>query len=424
MPGPIGALMQISKEEITVNTSEKQKSAVFTVCNLAYLPRALVLADSVMKHNNSRLKIYIFDKKIDFDDSQLAADLFWIEELGVPNLQELAFQYDIIEFSTSLKPFLALNLMKSHEKVIFLDPDTCLFHSLAPILDDLDHHDIVLTPHYTTPQPRHPSESDQAMMRFGSFNLGFFGVRDSEEGRSFLNWWSERCIDFSFMESQFGLSTDQKWVTIAPCLFPGIFVSFNLGYNAAAWNTFEREIARDEKGGYVVNGRFPLIFFHFSNFDASDPGYLNKRASSEMGRHYPILHELGVAYGESLSAMSAIVGPRKYAYDYMSDGQYISPTLRRAYAAVRSELPENHDPFDGNGPVGRFARKNHLLEKSGKKFVPQGRKDALRNGTVFWIIYGVMRATLWCVGPNRFANLSRLMVHLSMYRVNRNMWKI
>ena len=37
--------------------------AFFTVCNIAYLHRALVLADSVYKCTGCETNIYIFDKK-------------------------------------------------------------------------------------------------------------------------------------------------------------------------------------------------------------------------------------------------------------------------------------------------------------------------------------------------------------------------
>jgi hypothetical protein len=235
--------------------------AVFTVCNLAYLPRALVLAESLTKHMSGRLKIILFDKKIELPLAANIAEILWVEELGVPNFYELAFMYDIIEFSTSLKPFFALKLLETHKAVVFMDPDTCLFESLSPIFAELQKYPIILTPHYTKPQPNTPYESDMAMMRFGSFNLGFFAVNSSSEAHDFLAWWSERCIAFSFMESQFGLSTDQKWVTIAPCLFQGIHISFNLGYNVAPWNTYEREITKTDSGKFIINKIFPLVFF-------------------------------------------------------------------------------------------------------------------------------------------------------------------
>lgn len=413
-------------ENLTVQSDDgSEKSvAIFTVCNIAYLPRTLVLARSLRRHEGRRLKIIVFDRKAPVDVVASEADVIWLEDLGVPKLHELAFMYDIIEFSTSLKPFIALQLLKTHDSVVFLDPDTCLFDSLGPVLEDVRRHPIVLTPHYTTPQPNQPSEADLGMMRFGSFNLGFFAVSRSSEGLRFLEWWSQRCIDYCFMESQFGLSTDQKWVAIAPCFFKDLHVSFNLGYNAAPWNTFERDISKTADGRYVVNGEYPLIFFHFSNFDRLDPEYLNKRASNEAGKRYPVLLELGTGYLAALDAASAEIENRPYSFDYMSDGSYISPTLRRAYAAVRAELPEGHDPFDAAGPVGDFARRNRLVTKNASRYSYPKLTDKSNHKTTFALIYWVMRLLLRVLGANRFYDLSKLMVLLSVYRRNRELWKL
>lgn len=403
---------------------KREKTEIFTVCNIAYLPRALVLAQSVLQHEGKKIKIVLFDRKTDISYPEGLADILWAEELGVPKFNELAFMYDIIEFSTSLKPFITLKLLQDSDAVVFLDPDTCLFRPLDPVYDDLVQHPIVLTPHHTSPQPSTETESDIAMMRFGSFNLGFFAVRNDQAAINFLQWWSTRCIDLCFMESQFGLSTDQKWVTIAPCLFPGIYISFNQGYNVAAWNTFERKITKSEQYGYLINDKYPLVFFHYSNFDGKDLGYLKKRASNEAGVDYPVLSGLGMFYRDLLEAMEKRVSLKKYSYDYMSDGSYISPTLRRAYAAVRHELPEGHDPFDSTGPVGKFAKKNFLLEKSHAKYRYPLLKDAERHSRKIKAVYSILRAILWIVGPNRFYDLSKLMVYLSIYRKNRGLWKI
>lgn len=401
----------------------KQEYAVFTVCNLTYLPKALVLAESVLKYNNIKLKIYLFDRKIAFDYSDIDADIYWIEDLNIPKFYELAFKYDIIELSTSLKPYITLNLFKTFKKVIFLDPDTCLYHAVEPVLSDLDAHSIVLTPHYTTPQTDDISESDVGMMRFGSFNLGFYAVKNSDQGISFLKWWSNRCLQFSYMETQFGLSTDQKWVSIAPCFFEDLYVSFNLGYNVAPWNSYERSVTKDFNGRYVVNNKFPLIFFHFSNFDAADPEYLNKRSLYEKNVKRPDLFELGTEYNQALIAKTTGVASTKYGFDYMSGGEYISPALRRAYACISRELPIKHDPFDSSGVVGLFAKKNYLFEKGATPYKPVGFAGISNNKLKFKLIYMVMRLILRLVGPNRFQNFSRLLVYLSSYRQNRGLWK-
>lgn len=404
-------------------SSSKQKYAIFTVCNLAYLPKALVLAESVLKYNNSKLTIYLIEKKTTVDLSGIDADIVWIEDLAIPGFYELAFKYDIIELSTSVKPYISLTLLKNFEKVVFLDPDTCLYHSIEPILNDLDRHAIVLTPHYTTPQSDDVSESDVGMMRFGSFNLGFFAIKNSDQAIKFLEWWSNRCFQFCFMESQFGLSTDQKWVTIAPCFFEDLYVSFNLGYNVAPWNSYERSITKNPEGHYIVNNTYPLIFFHFSNFNAADPEYFKKRATLEKDVRRPDLLELGLAYRDALVAKTTDASSVKYGFDYMSGGEYISPALRRAYACILEELPPHHDPFDTFGPVGVFAKRNFLFEKMGAPYKSSGFSDIEKNKLKLKIIYILMRILLRLVGPNKFQNFSRLLVYLSSYRQNRGLWR-
>jgi hypothetical protein len=396
---------------------------IFTVCNLAYLPKALVLAESVRKYQDRKLKIFLFDKKSDVDLSTFDIEVIWVEDLSIPDFNQLAFKYDIIEFSTSLKPFITLNLLKQYNKVIFLDPDTCLFNDVGSIVDELDHHSIILTPHYTTPQSNDLSESDTGMLRFGSFNLGFYAVRNSSEGLYFLNWWSQRCFDLCYMDSQFGLSTDQKWVTIAPCFFKDLYVSFYLGYNFAAWNSWERKLSKNSDGNYLVNDDVRLVFFHFSNFDQSDPEYLNKRSKYEIGMRRPDLLEIGTWYSNALDSKRSNLADTKYAYDYMSNGDYISPTLRRAYACILPELPENHNPFDSEGVVAKFAKKNYLFERNNVPYKREGFGKLSSNQGKLSLIYFLMRILLRIVGPNKFMNLSRLMVYVSSYRLNRGLWK-
>ena len=399
--------------------------AVFTVCNIAYLPKALVLADALFEHSQVRLKVILFDNSQELNPYPNTVDITWVEDLGYSDWKQLAFIYDIIEFSTSLKPYIALKLLEKHARVIFLDSDTAVYSSLDPILKDLDAFPVVLTPHYIKPQPDTESESDLGMMRFGSFNLGFFGVRQGDESSYFLNWWSRRCIDFCFMESQFGLSTDQKWVSIAPCFFDFLKISFNPGYNAAPWNTFERKLTGKADGQYIVNDNYPLVFFHFSNFDHADPQYLNKRASSEAGIQYELLEELGRDYSRKLKLHEESINCPPYSFDYMSDGSYISPTLRRAYLSVKDKLPIKADPFDAHGPVGRFARKNGLVTKNGKEKYSYPRlNEAQNNRKILGFIYWAMRIFLRILGPNRFYDLSKLMVYLSIYRKEHKYWKL
>lgn len=407
-----------------MNGLNSKEHAVFTVCNLSYLPKALVLADSLLKHCKIILKIYLIDRKCDALLPDFLAEYIWIEDVGVPELYELAFKYDITEFSTCVKPFITLKLLDRFDKVVFLDPDTCVYNSIKCIYDELDVHPIILTPHYITPHKNDLADSDLGMMRFGSFNLGFFAVNRSTEALSFLRWWSDRCFRFCYFEAQFGLSTDQKWVSVAPCFFQNLYVSFNKGYNMAFWNLHERFLDKSPEGCYVVNGKYPLIFFHFSSFHENNPKLLSKRWFPERGGARVDWLDISEAYSAALKMHNVQRLMKNYAFDYMSNGDYISPTLRRAYACVLKEFPCGHDPFDANGPVGKFAIKNNLVEKAQTPYVSDSYGEMSNHKAKFILINFFMRLVLRILGPNRFSNFSRLLVYLSSYRQNRNLWKL
>jgi len=405
------------------------KNVIFTVCNIAYLHKALVLADSIYHNASYTLNVFIFDRKQDLNLSNENCVIHWMEDMKIPNFLHLAFKYDIIEFSTALKPYITLELLNEYENVIFFDPDIYVYNNIDSILNDLVINSILLTPHYTTPQSNHISESDTGMMRFGSFNLGFFGIRKSDQSFAFLNWWSKRCIDLCFMESQFGLSTDQKWVSIAPCLFHDIKISFNLGYNVAAWNSWERFISKKADGKYYVNENTELVFFHFSNFDSSDPGYLNKRSLYENGvvRHdflhigndYLIKHNLKLTTYPNFENIN-------YSFDYMSNGFYISPLLRHAYASVYETFAHVNNPFDSSGEVAFFAKKNNLLSA---KLKPMGYiKNALNKHSEYalkiQIFNKILRMILLFIGPNKFHLFVKGLLYFSSPRLNKGMWKM
>lgn len=407
-----------------MNSKILDRCDIFTVCNLAYLPKALVLAESLLKHNAEKLKIFIIDRKCDVALPSSLAEFIWIEDIEVPNIYELAFKYDITEFSTSVKPFITLMLLEDSDKVIFLDPDTCVYHSMGGIINDLDEYPIVLTPHYISPGGDGRVDGDVGMMRFGSFNLGFYAVNRSKEALTFLKWWSDKCLRFCYFESQFGLSTDQKWVSIAPCFFENLHISFDIGMNMAFWNLHERILKKTQNREYVVNDQYPLIFFHFSSFDEVNPELLSKRDFPERGAGRNDWFDISRDYKASLQVHTHGSARKKYAFDYMSNGDYISPTLRRAYACISNELPRGHDPFDSAGVVGEFAKKNFLLEKSNSPYVMDSYGAMGGHKAKFAVVNFTMRLLLRIFGPNRFTNFSRLLVYLSSYRQNRDLWRL
>ena len=357
------------------------------------------------------------DIKVDYD----FAEIVWIEDVKIPDFYKLAFKYDVSEFTTSLKPFLTLKLLEKSDSVIFLDPDICLYSNLDLIYDNLINYPILLTPHYTVPVTSH-TNLDLSMMRFGSFNLGFYAVNSDEEAKKFLQWWSKCCFDLCFFETQFGLSTDQKWVTIAPCFFPNLHIMFDPGLNMAFWNLHERTLKKD-KFGYLVNQDFRLVFFHFSSFNLNDPKKISTRPHDWIVNGRDDLNEICVDYAEKLRLYDTGYSIVNYGFDYMDDGTYISPTLRRAYVAMDEYFKDVSNPFSINPKIKKFISKNYLNEKNDLSYRTANTSDIEDHKIKFKFIYFMLRIILRIVGPNQFYNLSRLMVYLSSYRLNKGLWK-
>jgi hypothetical protein len=406
----------------------KKSFCSFTVCNIAYLHKALSLAESFNKYTSKKLNIYIFDKKRELPDFSNMANILWIEELEIPNIKQLAFKYDITEFSTSLKAYLSLTLFNEYNKVIFFDPDILIYNSIDSIIDLLDKEDIVLTPHYIMPQERGIElyQSDVGMMRFGSFNLGFFALRKSDESLRFLNWWNDRCQDLCYFETQFGLSTDQKWISIAPCFFPTLHISFNMGLNVAFWNIQERNISYQKNTDkFMVNDENELIFFHFSSYNDKEPLLLTKRPFGIDISQEVSLHKLINFYSEiSNKYLNLLIKvDKKYSYDYMNNGLFISPTLRRAYSNMLGEFRKDENPFDDKGEIGKFAKKNFLLDIKAKSYIPKGFNEREKYSLTFKFINISLKILLYIIGPTKFSNLSRLLIYLSSYRQIKNLWK-
>ncbi len=400
----------------------KNDITYFTVCNISYLPKAFVLADSLFKETGIKLQIYVADIKNDLVPDLPFYDIKWVEEENIERLKHLAFMYDVTEFSTSIKPLLTLRLLKDFKKVIYLDPDICVYSDLSELNLLLDTYPILLTPHYITPINDIKENYDLGLMRFGSFNLGFYAVNDSNEGIEFLNWWSERCINLCFAESQFGLSVDQKWVSLAPCFFSGIKILFDKGYNMAFWNIHERSLSINENE-FIVNNETKLKFFHFSSFDINNPYKISKRPHKWINEGRQDLTEICVKYAENLINYEYKLSKVKYSYDYMTNGTYISPTLRRAYAAIYYELDFNHNPFDSQGILKKFIKQNYLLQKNNEVYHTMGTSNLASHNSKFIIVNMILRLILRIIGPNAFSNFSRLLVYLSSYRQNRSLWK-
>jgi hypothetical protein len=97
--------------------------------------------------------------------------------------------------------------------------------------------------------------------RYGLFNAGWVSVDAGQEGRRFVSWWRDLCVEWCRMdveETRFG---DQKYLDRVPSTFPAAKTFTHPGVNLGPWNIGGVRVER-HGDAITVDGE-PLVFFHF-----------------------------------------------------------------------------------------------------------------------------------------------------------------
>ena len=118
-------------------------------------------------------------------------------------------------------PYLLQACKGKADAVIYLDPDTCLFNALDPLIEELQHSEIIVTPHQIYPDKERSAIIDNEItsLKTGIYNLGFLAVRTSGEGQRMAQWWNDRLLEFCHDDIPNGLFVDQRLVRSHPELF-------------------------------------------------------------------------------------------------------------------------------------------------------------------------------------------------------------
>jgi hypothetical protein len=243
----------------------------FTICSNNYIYKALVLAASVKKLDKTPVLLFLADEPEEgIDYPSLIFDrVVLLDELGIPNLQWMKEHYSIVELNTAIKPFAFKYLLKhtAHDSLYYFDPDIRVYQPVSAFERFWAGSSILLTPHILTPIPldgKFPAEN--LFLNHGTFNLGFLGLKRSEQADHLLSWWSERMLERCTINLVEGYFVDQIWFNLVPGFFHPVTVTDHPGWNMSYWNLHERTLSHDNDG-YLVNGNKPLFFFHFSSFD-------------------------------------------------------------------------------------------------------------------------------------------------------------
>ncbi|MFC0389027.1 hypothetical protein [Muricoccus vinaceus] len=324
----------------------------FTSVSFSYLDRARVLVEAVKRfHPDWTFWLGISDEEpdgFDFDPAQEMFDrVLWIKDLGIADLQSWIFKHNVVELCTAVKGQMLLHLLEQGaDNVIYLDPDIAVFGTLSPVLDLLDTHNVVLTPHVVMPEKIHTAITDNEIgtLKHGIYNLGFLAVRNSKEGRRFSEWWRDRLLKYCYEAIEEGLFTDQRWCDLAPCFFDGVYILRDPGYNVASWNLNHRLITFDEQGTILAGGSV-LRFFHFTKVNSVGEVMLERYSHGQIG-----VFELLKWYRQRLVAHSvAGLPPKWWKFGRFDNGQVILPNHRLLYRHREDLQHAFPNPFSTSG---------------------------------------------------------------------------
>lgn len=265
----------------------------FTLCSNNYLAQAKTLGESLRKTNpDIHFVIGLVDKRhaeIDYSSFD-PFELISFEELGFSEFDGMISRYNIVEFNTAVKPFFIDYLFHAHSgcTLFYVDPDIEVYQSFDELTKIINNgHDFIITPHLVY-QPLQRSKFEMLILNVGIFNLGFFGIKDTENGRSFVAWWKDRLTDYCKIDFQNGLFVDQLWVNFLPVFYSNVYILRDPGYNMGYWNFSERRLTK-KVDGYYVNEEHRLVFFHFSSFDPLQPDKLCKHLNYSFERRADLL---------------------------------------------------------------------------------------------------------------------------------------
>lgn len=309
----------------------------FTSFSYSYLNRARVLAATLrQQHPDWVIWAVMVDKEPDGFKLDLAAEdfdrLLTAEELFGESTEMWLFGHDIVEACTAVKGRALQHILAdpTAEKVVYFDPDIAVFNSMDPVIDLLDTHSIVLTPHQLEPEAADDRiaiiDNEVGSLNFGVFNLGFVAVSQDKEAHRFAQWWADRLHDWCHDRQDIGVFVDQKWCNLVPCFFDDVKVLRDPGYNVASWNLSKRKMSFDAVGNALINDKL-LRFYHFTKLGPIGDVMTRRYAGGNTE-----VYELWWWYRHEVAAATDPLIPKGWwHYGTFDDGTPIEKNIRELY---------------------------------------------------------------------------------------------
>jgi hypothetical protein len=272
-------------------------------------------------------------------DFQYFDEVVLAKNLGIVNFNKLIFKYNPLEACCIMKYYTmlyAMNKYKDEDKFVYLDSDMKVFGPFDELMEGLEKHSVVLTPHRVDPDPW------EHFLKDGTFNGGCFAVKRTADGMSFIHWMTSRLNNYCYIDEERGLFVDQKWLNLAPVYFD-VHILRHPGYNLAGWNLHEseRKLLNNIGGIYRVKDK-PLRLIHFSGINIFFENVINAWFPD---KKHPLFHlrDEYVNEWEEMGRSSLIDLP--WSYNFFHSGEGIIMETRLRFKDNPGLLDKFADPF-------------------------------------------------------------------------------
>jgi hypothetical protein len=326
------------------------RRGIVTVVTRNHLHYALCLTDSVRRFEpTADAVICLIDAppKEWQPPAGSSVRLMLAEELGLDQWRNLTFQYTPFELACALKPIVLQRLLsEGYGQVAYIDADMELLGSLEPLWDQLSVSPVLLSPHLIRPYPNDGHRpGEELMLLAGTFNGGLVAVSASPVADRFLSWWSERLHQHCYVDVAASIFVDQKWLGLAPSLFPEIGQIRHPGINFGHWSLPQFEVLQSSDSELRVAGE-PMLLMHYSQLTPDRPDELLNLQNRFTWHQLPWLRQLVERYWSRLETLGREHFERwPYAHARLDDGTPILPSWREAIRRRHPDLHDIEDPF-------------------------------------------------------------------------------
>lgn len=318
---------------------------VCTIVTKNYIAYARSMVASFLQHHpEGRAFVLIVDDYEGFiEPSKEPFTIISTDDFNIGDIEHWRFKFNPVEMCMVFKPRMLRYVLETFDVHLLchLDNDIRVYGRFNELVDMLDEHQMVFTPHLLSPK----ADTEQVGMMRGHFNTGIVGVRNTAIVRNeILPWWAERACGLPVVIHRREEFRDQAWSDLIPSLFDDIGVLRDVGYNVAPWNLANRPMTQ-EGSSWQVHSQ-PLKFFHFSRV----------RVAGEEAAHSTVQDDSVISdavkalfadYQQQLEA-HGLEETKLWPYSYgaFSDGTPIPSLARSLFRKQTGASQRWSNPFD------------------------------------------------------------------------------